>query len=105
MSELPQLQVLERLLQVLCGVLEERPQPHPHLLRARLHHRPVKSEGERDKRLKANEGIRKGRAIINHWIPLWYAKDSTVYPQWDTVTYAITSLSQSVKVLVMKYET
>ena len=30
--ELPQLQVLERLLQVLCGVLEERPQADPHHL-------------------------------------------------------------------------
>lgn len=39
-SELPQLQVLERLLQVLGGVLKERPEPHPHQLRARLHHRP-----------------------------------------------------------------
>lgn len=34
-----------------------------------------------------------------------YAKDSTVYPQVDMLKYAITPISQPVKVLVMKYET
>lgn len=39
-GELPQLQVLQGLLQVLRGVLEERPQAQPHHLGARLHDRP-----------------------------------------------------------------
>lgn len=58
-SELPQLQVLEGLLQVLGGVLEEGPQPQPHQLGARLHHRPVQWRGTR-----MNEGVE--RRDVHH---------------------------------------
>lgn len=62
------------------------------------------SERERDKRMQPNEEICKGRGIINHWIPLGMQR-TTLFTHSRTRSNMQLLPSQSVKVLVMKYET